>query len=667
MNNFNKSALVTSVVDGIALSCKVFTKQLKFMPVAKNSDKLKCVVSSELLERESKLAAKDRYIPVELGLHKGMEWRRATEEDVRAGVKTLTVSSRTYKNGRVEPLIDYRNQKIMASAFGAAKEVHVTFMRDRLILIPVFEGKDDFVGDPVKLLMNDEMEFDELNTTIFNAIDYVKEVKAAKVYIDFGPDFSLSQQSDLLVLQLRRMGYVVTKSQTNRRTLTASMMPQDDDGDADDVASVSLGPLKYDAEHHKDVLAQAEKVNDLKECFFACSSGVDIFAMESEGYTAKSLLEYRPNESRDYKTKTCKKTGKKSKVLSDRSDSGALCASNNSKGLVNIFNEDIYKFDIRRVRTYLDAVGNGGIFHISLQCDEFSACKSKGDKEKSLVNMESTVDMVFPALDLIKELKMPMVVVENVPGFSSSLSCALFEAKLESMGYTVHKKIMSALDHNGYTSRKRMMLFGTAFNDVPFEFPEKEVRKANVWNDVVLKNLNRFRDVSHTKGSSIYWEGKSFSQSYDKAKELSKPERTLLRKYQCSNVISAGASYCGTLLKSQNRQVAETFYIELDGKLYMPDNDVLKELMSIGSNFCLGGLTKELGTEVVCQSVDARLHRAFTSSVSEHIAMIKNLGADVLKSVKRKTKEKRKTVESLVKDFIPNKSQHEIGEQYSLF
>ena len=245
----------------------------------------------------------------------------------------------------------------------------------------------------------------------------------------------------------------------------------------------------------------------------------------------------------------------------DKTEIGAVCALLNNRSLINIFNEDIYHFSYSRVAQLIESLEPIGVVHASLQCDDFSFCKNESDKERAIDELSTTVDMFIPLLRNFIKIKAPVLVVENVPAFMhDAIIFGLTKAYLEKFGYKVSVKVMSALDYNGYSSRKRMMLCASMYGT--FLYPCTQERTVNLWDDYVVNNLERFRCVSHTQIVKMIKAGK---EVYDKVKlknlaesDLSKSERTVYRKYKSSNLIKPFSGYSGTILKSQNRQVAES-------------------------------------------------------------------------------------------------------------
>jgi site-specific DNA-cytosine methylase len=241
--------------------------------------------------------------------------------------------------------------------------------------------------------------------------------------------------------------------------------------------------------------------------------------------------------------------------------------------------------------------------------------------------------MIFPMLKIIEERMFSIALIENVEAFANSTECALFEEKLRALGYKVETIVHNALDFNGYSSRKRAFVFATVL-DVEYEQPEKvEKRTAHFWNDIIQPNLGshaggtnnkensttteHFRNVSHTGGIKTYIAGLKLSKKCKNS--LNETQKKQVVKFQRANVRTEKSAHCGTLLKSQSRQVAESLYVKVGDEYLLPDNDICKMVMGIPQNFDVSMLSKELGNEVIGQSVDFFMHRAIGKKIKKHI------------------------------------------------
>lgn len=659
----NKKTLAVAIQAAVE-SLETVTKTLKLQKVSKESAKRKLVISSNWLR--SFLFQKGTPVVEEvMGYLQGMKIRLASSED--SDVKK--VYERTYAKRPNEVQTDTRSQAKLNEAFGHATEVHITFTKGCLYIVPVFEKADKFVGNSITLNLQNNVGKDVLDTTIFNALDIVEQYKAKKVFIKSeSSDYMDTKQSMLLALQLTRMGYTVSSDGTNNAAMVASIFSSDDEDDANNSILVQVPQLTEKVGFKEKVLSQVTPEN-IKNTFFMFSSGIDMYAMEQEGFVAKQLLEWRPIEDRDIKKKTCPETGEKviDRIV-DKTEVGAACAAMNGKNLVNIFNEDVYKFEFNRVAKAIRAAGRVGVVHASIQCDEFSNCKNDEDRAKAIADLSTTVDMFIPYLRTLEKLESPITILENVPGFvNDPVVFGLTEAYLKALGYDVHVNILNALEHNGYSSRKRMMLCASML-DGAFEMPESVERTAHLWNDYVVHNLDRFRDVSHTELSKKIREGKLVYERVKAEKlnveSLSKKEQIQHRKYTSSNWILPGADYCGTILKSQNRQVAESLVLDMDGKALFPDNEVIRFVMGVDADFNLDpSLTKEEACEILGQSVDVPMHKAFCQKVLEHMD---NYFNGIKQSI---TKTTAKVLSFSNKELIEETTTPdvEVGYQYSLF
>lgn len=613
-----KSPLAVAIAAAVK-SLEATTKVLKLQKISKKSDKRKLVISTNWLR--SFLFFKGTPVVEEvIGDLQGMKIRHATPEDD----KFKLVYERSYANRGNETQTDSRNQQKLNRAFGTCESVHITFTEGCLYILPIFAKSEEFVCEPVTLNLQNNVKPGELDTTIFNALDIIEECKARKVYIKSEKsDYLDTKQAMLLTLQLSRMGYSVSSDGTNDAAMVATMNAGSDDDD--DTAFINVPLLQSKKGHKEEVLSQVTEEN-IMNTFFMCSSGVDMYAMEQEGFKAIQLLDRRPIENRDIKKKKCPETGEQIiDHIVDKTEIGAACAAMNSENLRNIFVEDIYTFEYEINKPRIEKFGPVGMVSVSLQCDEFSLAKSNKDKDLSVEDLSTSVDMFIPFLKWLKALKSPLCLIENVPGFANDeVVYGLTKSYLESLGYHVSMRVLNALDYNGYSSRRRMMLCASMLGD-DFSFPEKEERHVNLWDDYLVDNLHRFRDVSHTQIAKLIREGEQVQKRVRaglvSVDELSKKEQTQLRKYSSSNWIEPGAGHCGTILKSQSRQVSESLTLNMDGKALFPDNEVIRFVMGIDSGFKLDkSITKEDASEIIGQSVDIKMHKRFCNKVKEHIA-----------------------------------------------
>lgn len=327
-------------------------------------------------------------------------------------------------------------------------------------------------------------------------------------------------------------------------------------------------------------LARARKninKSNMLSMFAICSSGVDASMMEECGLKLDSLLDYRVPEARDAKRK------------SDLSETGALTALRNTKGIRNVFNEDITTID---VDTIARAKVNAGLMLASIQCDDFTNVKAKKLKDDSLVNLNSTLDMTFDLMRIIASEAPPVVMLEQVVGWYRSDIYKMFKLRMAKWGYVEHLLLAKGSDYGSLTRRERGYAVFTVL-DEGFEFEGVRASNTALW-DVVLKHLPDCREVTSCKSIQ------------DGAK--------------CGRLrtINKDTVYSPTILKSQNRGAKDSLVIEIDGRYYMPSEGLLKDIMGCG-DFKLDCVSKDIGSEIIGQSVSSGIHKMVTRCVKRHI------------------------------------------------
>jgi DNA (cytosine-5)-methyltransferase 1 len=327
-------------------------------------------------------------------------------------------------------------------------------------------------------------------------------------------------------------------------------------------------------------LARARKnINrsNMLNMFAICSSGVDTSMMEDCGLVLNSLLDYRSSEARDAKRK------------SDLTETGALTALRNTKSIRNVFNEDITTID---VNTILSAGVNAGLMLASIQCDEFTNVKSNKLKEESLINLNSTLDMTFDLMRIISAVAPAIVMLEQVVGFFRSDIYKMFKLRMAKWGYAEHLLIAKGSDYGSITRRERGYAVFTVLNE-GFVFEQPRTSNIRLW-DVVQTHLPDCRDITECKSIQ------------DGAK--------------CGRLrtITKDTEFSPTILKSQNRGAKDTLAVKVDGRYYMPSEGLLKDIMGC-SDFKLDCVSKDIGSEIIGQSVSSGLHKMVTRCVKRHI------------------------------------------------
>jgi site-specific DNA-cytosine methylase len=558
-------------IKSLLKSVEAVTKNLKLQLISKNSQKRKLVISTNWLDMFS---FKEGSLITEkvIGHKQGLCIKLAGIGEV--GIKK--VYGRNYQNRSRETQMDIRHQKKLNNAFGDAREVHITFSQGELKIIPTFDHESSMVHEGLNIKLKNE---DGVYSGIMESLDVIKNKAFSRITLSSDDEFESSQEYTLFCMQLRRMGYKLSVDESGVFCAELSkVMP---------VHQYYLNPQVNIPEKssHIDFNFEAPL-----STFVACTAGVDISSIEESGFEAVSILETRPVEKRDIKRTKCKKTGHITETTNDKTESCAINAAINANGAKVIFNEDIYNFNVKRISHLLR---RHNFLHASLQCSDFSGLKNKADRLKAIESLDSTRDMIFPLLDIIKETRVPTLLVENVKNFASSVECKLFEVRLKKLGYTITKSVLSAEQFNGYTKRTRCFIFATLL-DSPFSFPEPIARTKHAWRDIIAPNLHMLRDVTHTKTV---------------AKAVSSGR---LR------VVDIGDEMTPTFTKSQSRQVKDSVYVRIEDRYYMPSNLMIKKLMGIES-YNTNLFNEEMITEFIGQSIEGTMHGHINESIKSHI------------------------------------------------
>lgn len=573
---FNKTK-VSEKIEKALNSLEVLTKHLKIMSVGKNSEKKKIVISTKDLNI-SGLSKGVKFVVEKVGV--ALKIRQAMPGDVNV----RTVSYRSYKNRNgIEPVIDLRHQKLLEDLIMNADSVHITITKSGVTINPfvkVFER----IGGVFDSFKKSE---EGLYTSIVNAVDIIKSVGYSYIEIETSPDFLNSREYVLFSIQLRRLGYSLTVNGKGKITAKVSGIAC-----PESIQRIPICELERSGEVFRREVVDGFSFESPFSTFVACTSGVDLSVIESDGFICETVLDYRPVEKRDYRKKRCDSTGEIEVVLSDKTDTGMIGAVINGKNVKVALNENIYDFNFDAVKRFVKPFN---FMHLSLSCDDFSCLKNMNDRERSIESLDTSVDMFFAAIDVIKKARIPTLLVENVRNFKNSTEAKVFEATLRSLGYQVSSKVLSAVDYNGYSNRERYYLFASAL-PVDFRFPLPEKRNSNVWDDVILKNIAELREVTHTKSV--------------KKGILTGRIRT----------IKEGDSYSPAITKSQSRQTKDSVYIEIDGKYFMPSNELLMKIMGFVKGFDANIFNAELTTEVIGQSCEVPMHRNICLSVKEHLS-----------------------------------------------
>lgn len=331
-------------------------------------------------------------------------------------------------------------------------------------------------------------------------------------------------------------------------------------------------------------IAQKFRSTSPLNAFVALTGGVDIHSMESEGWRAEVVLESRPQEARD--------------VSSGRNLSEVYALNTLRNGSPRILlNEDIHQVDIKRLTSILETGPAIGMAVYSLGCDDHSNAKSPAAKKKSIDDLTTMVDMVYPALKQIEAMGVAVVVVENVTNFATSAAGTLMEVALRRMGYNVCSEPKHAIDFGSHQARTRQYMVASVFPG--FEFPvPKEKPNYTLWS-IVEKHLADCKDV--TDSSSI------------------QARKTTTRNMPA--YITRNSTTCPTILKSQDRGIKDAVYIEDGGRIYKPSIALIQELMTIPDSFDVTWMAKEQATETLGQSVDYRMQSSIMAAIREHLVL----------------------------------------------
>jgi len=132
-NQLPLSKKITSLLTTV--SC--VTKTLRLQAVSKASDKRKLVISTNWLPLFN-FVEKQRVIESVIGPLQGMTISNSCTDES----KTKQVYGRNYSDRARETMMDIRHQGKIDGAFGSAKDVHITFEKDCLTIVPIFSISD---------------------------------------------------------------------------------------------------------------------------------------------------------------------------------------------------------------------------------------------------------------------------------------------------------------------------------------------------------------------------------------------------------------------------------------------------------------------------------------------------------------------------------------------
>tara|TARA_Y100000588_G_scaffold244638_1_gene258853 strand:- start:36829 stop:38424 length:1596 start_codon:yes stop_codon:yes gene_type:complete len=327
-------------------------------------------------------------------------------------------------------------------------------------------------------------------------------------------------------------------------------------------------------------LLQSLDQDDMINTLVAMTGGVDCSVLEQGGFRVDTVVEYRPQEKRD---------------TTDYTEMTSLSVLANCAPRV-LCNEDIYKLDPKRLA---ELVGDTPITvaHMSLQCDDFSTLKTNKQKSTSVDDLSSTLDMFIPALNIVDALKIPVLVVENVPGFLSSPINDVFVLQLKRRGYRVEQGVFDAREYGGHTSRKRLYMVATSLN-APFSFPAATAKsQQSVWQDVIEPHLSEImmHDITDTKVM----------------RDAVKTGRL--------RVITKDKVHAPTLTKAQGQDTKDSVVVEHEGRYFRLPLSVQRELNALPEGFDTDWMPKDKAAQLIGQSICCKLHHAIMASVKHHL------------------------------------------------
>ena len=326
-------------------------------------------------------------------------------------------------------------------------------------------------------------------------------------------------------------------------------------------------------------LVQDFQGDDTINTFVAMTGGVDCHALEKNGFGLHAVLEYRPQAKRD---------------KTDYTEMTSVSALVNSKPKY-LINEDIYSLDSQRMAELIsDAPITFG--HFSISCDDFSTLKTHQHRENSLEDLSSSVDMFIPMLGIIDALNLPVVLVENVPGFHSSPIHDVLTLQLKRRGFNVHSQVFDSRTFGGLTGRKRMYMVASTL-EAPFVFPEASENHRDCWVEAIKPNLDKIieRDVTDNK---VTQDGINTGRI---------------------RMINKDKQFSPTLVRAQGNQTKDSCYVEHEGRIYRPDIESLKALSSIDKDFDLDWCPIDKAEQIIGQSICGALHEQILMSVKSHI------------------------------------------------
>ncbi len=327
------------------------------------------------------------------------------------------------------------------------------------------------------------------------------------------------------------------------------------------------------------------------EAICSLSSGIDARICRDAGFALQALIERRPPEKHD--------RGR------DLTETGIVTALANQHFRV-VVNEDIYTLNFDRLKSLLEDQPPVALLTACPVCDDHTGIKAPGThaKQKAEDPLYTCSDMFYEVLRLVETLQPAVVWIENVPGWLSHPSGQFTLLKLKRWGYFISEGIYDPRDHGGITSRRRAQIVASVFPGFEPPTPLPRPAEGTVWR-LIEDQIPFCRDVSHTKslqkGTSRLASGISQGSA---------------------RLITPSSAYAPTVLKSQARQAADSIFIHTpDGRYLLPNETVLRRLIGLDDDFQLNGVSAEVATEQIGQSIDCPLHRRFADAIRRHLTL----------------------------------------------
>lgn len=318
------------------------------------------------------------------------------------------------------------------------------------------------------------------------------------------------------------------------------------------------------------------KINTL----VAMTGGVDCHALECNNFSVDTVLSFRPQDKRDN---------------SDYTEFDCMSVLVNSSPRV-LVNEDIYQINPEKLA---ELIGDTPITvgHFSLTCEEFSNLKNNKSKMKALEELDSTVDMFIPMLNILKRIKFPVLVIENVEGFINSASNDILTLQLKRLGYKVSQGVFKANELGGNSLRKRMYLIASTL-DAPIDLPKPEkIESANVWENIILPHWNEIEEMDVTDTKVI--------------KDALSTGR--------ARIISESKGFSPTLARSQSQCPKDAVICERSGRYYRLPVSVQKAINNIPESFDLEWAPLDKASQIIGQSICYSMHDKIMKCVRKHI------------------------------------------------